>query len=418
MADKVVITGMGAVCPIGLTVEEAWQNLVMGISGVGPISLFDPKDLLVKIACEVKNFRPEDYLSPKEIRRRDRYQCFAAAAVRQAVRQAGLDGEKGLNVSDPTRVGAIISAAIGGLNAFVDTQNVMRDEGPRKISPFAIPMLMPNGAASMTALDYHIQGPCFSAISACASGSEAIGLGWLLIRSGIIDVAVVGGSEATISPLGVATFDRLGALSRKHDDFSMTPAPFDLNRDGLVMGEGSGIVILEREQHARDRNVPILAELAGYGSSNDAFHITAPSEDGSGGSYAIRSALSAAGISHKEVDYINAHGTATALNDTSETKAIKLAFGDDAYRVPVSSTKSMTGHMMGATCALETIFCVNAIRDSIVPPTIHYQTPDPACDLDVVPNVARKMPVHVAMNNAFGFGGHNVVLIIREYSHV
>jgi 3-oxoacyl-(acyl-carrier-protein) synthase len=277
-------------------------------------------------------------------------------------------------------------------------------------------MLMSNGGSGLVSIDYGFKGPSFSLASACASSTDGIGAAWRLLKSGEIDVAIAGGSEATITAIGVASFDRLGAMSRRNDDYSMTPQPFDLNRDGLVMGEAAAVLVLETESHARERGAEILAELAGYAATADAFHITAPSETGEGGAEAIRLALKNSGISVEEVDYINAHGTATQLNDASETQAIKSVFGDTAYQIPISSTKSMTGHCMGSTGALETIFCVKAIRENIVPPTIHYETPDPQCDLDYVPNQAREKDVNVAINNSFGFGGHNAVLVIREYN--
>jgi 3-oxoacyl-(acyl-carrier-protein) synthase len=267
----------------------------------------------------------------------------------------------------------------------------------------------------MIAIDYGIKGPCFSVASACASGADGIGMAWMLIRSGVIDAAIAGAADATITPMGVSSFDRLGAMSRQNDDFSMVPQPFDKNRDGLVMGEGSAILVLESESHAQKRGAEILGELAGYASTADAFHITAPSEDGIGGAQAIRQALATASVNPEQVNYINAHGTATPLNDLSETLAIKAAFGSQAYHIPISSTKSMTGHMMGTTGALEAIFCILATRQGVIPPTIHYHTPDPLCDLDYVPNQARQMPVRVCISNAFGFGGHNAVLVIRKF---
>jgi 3-oxoacyl-(acyl-carrier-protein) synthase len=276
-------------------------------------------------------------------------------------------------------------------------------------------MLMSNGASGLIAIDHGFTGPCFSVASACASGADGIGTAWHLIRSGAIDIAITGASDATITALGVAAFDRLGAMSRRNEDYLMTPQPFDLNRDGLVMGEGAAIMVLESESHAQKRGAEILAELAGYASTSDAYHITAPSDDGAGGAQAMRLAMHAAGVNNDEVDYINAHGTATDLNDVSETRAIKATFGDLAYKIPVSSTKSMTGHMMGTTGALEAIFCVLAIRSHIIPPTIHYETPDPDCNLDYVPNEARETWVDVALSNAFGFGGHNAVLAIKSY---
>ncbi len=410
MSECVVITGVGTISPLGLTVAETWQNLVNGVSGVGPITHFDPDGLLVKIACEVKNFDPEKYISAREARRRSRFEHFAVAAAREAIQQSGLD----LNKIDPGRVGVVISSAIGGVQAFSDAVS-QAEEGPRRISPFTIPMLMSNGAAGMVSIDYGFQGPSLSVASACASGADGLGMALLMLQAGIIDIAIAGASEATITPVGVAAFDRLGAMSRRNDDYSCTPQPFDLERDGLVMGEGAAVLVLERESHARSRGADILAELAGYGSSADAYHITAPMEDGHGGAQAIRRALVSARINPQEVDYINAHGTATPLNDISETRAIKTAFGDLAYNIPVSSTKSMTGHMMGATGAMEAVFCVQTVRENIVPPTINYYVPDPECDLDYVPNQARQLPVRVAVSNAFGFGGHNAVLVIRGY---
>ncbi len=412
MAERVVITGMGAVSPIGLTAEESWQNAIRGVSGVGPITHFDASEYLVQIACEVKGFDPENYMSPREARRLDRFEQFARVVSQEAMRQAGLETP----VKDPFRAAVIISSAIGGLTTIEEGMFKLLDTGPRRISPFVIPMMMSNGGSGLVSIDYGFKGPSFSVTSACASSSDGIGAAWRLLKSGEIDVAIAGGSEATITTIGVASFDRLGAMSRRNDDYSMTPQPFDLNRDGLVMGEAAAVLVLETESHARERGAEILAELAGYAATADAFHITAPSETGDGGAEAIRLALKNAGISVEDVDYINAHGTATQLNDASETLAIKSVFGDAAYRIPSSSTKSMTGHCMGATGALETIFCVKAIRENILPATINYETPDPQCDLDYVPNQVREKDVKVAINNAFGFGGHNAVLVIREYN--
>jgi 3-oxoacyl-[acyl-carrier-protein] synthase II len=411
MNERVVITGVGAVSPLGLCVEETWENAINGVSGVGPITAFDASDLLVHIACEVKNFNPENYMTSREVRRRDRFEQLAAAAVREALVQSGLQNE---NVN-PLRVGVLVSSAIGGLVALRDAVLAAEGDNPRHISPFAIPMLMSNGASGMIAIDYGFRGPSFSVASACASSADGIGMAWLMLRSGAVDAMVTGGAEAPISSVGVAAFDRLGAMSRRNEDYSMTPQPFDLNRDGLVMGEGAGILVLETESHAKKRGAEILAELAGYAATADAYHITAPAEDGSGGAQAMRAALQAAEINLDEVSYINAHGTATQLNDLSETHAIKACFGELAYNIPVSSTKSMTGHMMGATGALEAILCIKSIQENVIPPTIHYQTPDPQCDLDYVPNQARQKNINVAISNAFGFGGHNAVLAVRKY---
>ena len=412
MDEKIVVTGMGTVNPLGLSVAESWENAVNGISGVGPITQFDASDFLVKIAAEVKHFNPENYMPAREVRRRDRFEQFATAAAREAVQQAGLE----INNEHAGRTAVFVSSAIGGIKSLQDAIITVQNDGPRRISPFVIPMLMSNGASGLIGIDFGFQGPCLSVASACASGADGIGLAWLMLRNGIVDVALAGASEATISETGVAAFDRVGAMSRKNDAYDMTPQPFDRNRDGLVMGEGAAVLVLERERDAQARGANILAELAGHASTADAFHITAPSEDGYGGAQAMRLAMQAAGVNPEDISYINAHGTATQLNDLSETRAIKAAFGDLAYNIPVSSTKSMTGHMMGATGALEAIFCVKAVREDTIPPTIHYQDPDPDCDLDVVPNESRRKSVKVALSNAFGFGGHNAVLVIRKYA--
>ncbi len=413
MSERIVITGMGAISPVGLSVDETWQNIIKGVSGVGPITLFDASEFLVQIACEVKNFHPEEFMSAREARRRDRFEQFTAAAALEALRQSGLNP----NDEDSGRVGVIVSSAIGGVQSIQDAIVTLVQEGPRRVSAFAIPMLMSNGGSGLVSIDNHFTGPSLSINSACASGADGIGVAWMMLRSGMIDVAITGGAEATITAIGVAAFDRLGAMSRRTANEALTvktPRPFDKNRDGLVMGEGAAVLVLETEKHARARGATILAELAGYASTADAFHVTAPAEDGSGGAQAMHLAMQVAGVVPQDVNYINAHGTATPLNDLSETLAIKNAFGKLAYNIPISSTKSMTGHMMGATGALEAIFCVQAVREGIVPPTIHYETPDPECDLDYVPNEARRMPVNVAMSNSFGFGGHNAVLVIRK----
>jgi beta-ketoacyl-acyl-carrier-protein synthase II len=410
--ERIVITGMGTVNPLGLSVGETWKNVVNGVSGVGPITLFDHSNLQVHIACEVKNFDPEKYMDGKEARRRDRFEQLATAAANEAIASAGLE----VTETNAPRIGIVISSAIGGLKSIADAVLTNDKEGPRRVSPFLIPMLMANGAAGLVAIDHGIKGPCFSVASACASGADGIGMAFMMLKAGMIDVALAGASESTVTSVGVAAFDRVGAMSRRNDDYSMTPQPFDKNRDGLVMGEGAAVLVLEGESHAKRRGVNILAELAGYGATADAFHVTAPHEQGEGGAAAIRQALASAQANPEEVGYINAHGTGTQLNDQSETRAIKGAFGELAYKVPISSTKSMTGHMMGATGALEAIICVYAVREGILPPTIHYQTPDPECDLDYIPNQAREKKINLAISNAFGFGGHNAVLAVRKYS--
>lgn len=412
MANRVVITGMGAISPLGLSVAESWGNVVKGVSGVGPITLFDASDLLVQIACEVRGFEPEQRINFKESRRRDRFEQFATVAAYDAITDSGLE----MTAEDPARVAVIISSATGGLATLEQAVETADNEGPRRLSPFMIPMFMANGASGAIAIDVGAKGPSFSVASACASGADGIGQAWTLIRSGVIDVALTGGAEATVTRVGVAAFDRLGALSRRNEDYSMTPQPFDRERDGLVMGEGAGVLVIESLDHAKKRGAEILCELVGYSATADAFHITAPQEQGEGGAAAIRQVLHIAGLNVEDVSYINAHGTGTELNDLSETRAIKTALGDCAYGVPISSTKSMTGHMMGATGALEAIFCAMAIQDGVVPPTIHLNTPDPECDLDYVPNEARDQPVEVALSNAFGFGGHNAVLALKAFS--
>jgi beta-ketoacyl-acyl-carrier-protein synthase II len=412
MMNRVVVTGMGTVNPIGLSVAESWENLINGKSGVGPITLIDASDLQVQIACEVKGFEPELYQDAREARRQDRFEHLAIAAAEEAVADAGLDMEK----EDPSKVAVIVSTAIGGIKSFEEGVVTLYEKGARRISPFLIPMFMPNGPGGMIAIRLGAKGPNFSVSSACASGADGLGQSWMLIRNGAVEVAIAGGTESTITKLGIGAFDRLGALSRRNDDYSMTPAPFDKNRDGLVMGEGAAILVLESLQHARARGASILAELAGYAATSDAFHVTAPSADGIGGAAAIARAAKEAELNPDEIDYINAHGTATQLNDPAETRAIKAALGEAAYDVPVSSTKSMTGHMMGATGALEPIFCIKAIETNIAPPTIHLQEPDPECDLDYVPNEAREVPIETALSNAFGFGGHNAVLAFRSFS--
>ena len=410
--DRVVITGMGTVNPLGLTVEESWKNAINGVSGAGPITLFDSSPLNVHFAAEVKNFDPAQYMDPKEARRRDRFEQFGAAAAKDALANSGLE----VTEENTGRIGVLVSSAIGGIKSLQDAVITNYTEGPRRVSPFLIPMLMPNGAAGMIAIDQQIKGPCFSVASACASGSDGIGMAFLMLKAGMIDAALAGAAEATICSTGVAAFDRVGAMSRRNDNYSMAPQPFDKNRDGLVMGEGAAVLVMELESHAKARGANILAELAGYGATADAFHVTAPHEKGEGGAAAMRMALNSAQANVDELGYINAHGTGTPLNDQSETRAVKAAFGEQAYQTPISSTKSMTGHMMGATGALEAIFCVQVVQDGVLPPTIHYETPDPECDLDYIPNQAREKKITLALTNAFGFGGHNAVLAIRKYS--
>ena len=406
--EKVVITGLGVLSPLGLSAEESWRNALEGVSGVAPITLFDSSNWAVKVAAEVKGFDPVALLGLRNARRYSRFEQFGLVAAREAIQQAGLE----ITEANASRIGAIVSSAVGGLESLQQAIYILKDKGARRVSPFVIPMMMANGAAGLIAIEYGLRGPSFSVTSACASGADGLGAAWSLIRSGALDAALAGASESTLCEIGIGAFDRLGAVTHRTDG---VPQPFDAERDGLVMGEGAAILVLESESHARARGAHILAELAGYAATADAYHITAPDENGAGGAAAIRAALDAAGLNPEDVDYINAHGTATPLNDRAETLAIKAALGDAAYRTPVSSTKSMTGHMMGATGALEAVFCVQAIRDGKVPPTINYRTPDPDCDLDYVPNEARDRRVEVAVSNSFGFGGHNAALVFRRY---
>lgn len=411
MTRRVVVTGMGTVNPLGLDVDRSWDALTKGVSGAGPITLFDPSDLLVQVACEVKGFDPEQFMDAREARRRDRFEQLASAAAQEALGQSGLE----VHADNAQRVGVIVSSAVGGLGSMEEGILTIEEKGPRRVSPFTIPMFMPNGASGMIGIDIGAQGPSFSLASACASGVDSIGQAATLIRSGVIDAALAGASEATVTHVGIACFDRLGALTRRNDEYQTRPAPFDAHRDGFIMGEGAAVLVLESLEHARGRGAEILGELVGYGASSDAYHVTAPSETGAGGAVAIRLTLEDAGLEAVQVDYVNAHGTGTELNDVAETRAIKTALGEHAYKTAISSTKSMTGHMMGATGALESIFCLKAIETNLVPPTINLVDPDPECDLDYIPGSAREMPVEVAITNAFGFGGHNAVLAFKAF---
>ncbi|MEP7356272.1 MAG: beta-ketoacyl-ACP synthase II [Anaerolineales bacterium] len=408
MLHRVVITGVGTVNPTGLTVDESWDNITNGRTGIGPIATFDNTDYLVRVAGEVKNFDPARYMDAREVRRRDRFQQFATAASQEALAQSGLV----INDENAHRIGVVVSSSIGGVHAFQEAVQTIMTTGPRRVNPFTIPMLMPNGASGLIAIDNGARGPNFSVSSACASANDGMGQAWLLVASGTVDAVITGGSDATICEVGVAAFDRMGAMTHRTDG---VPQPFDKERDGVVMGEGCGILIMETLEHARARGAVILAEFAGYSATGDAFHITAPAPDGVMGSRAMLQAMSAAGINPDDLNYISAHGTGTPLNDAGETKAVKVALGERAYHVPISSTKSMTGHMMGATGAVEAVFCVQAIRTNVVPPTINYRTPDPECDLDYVPNTARETPVRAVISNAFGFGGHTAVAAFKQF---
>ncbi|MFZ8843852.1 beta-ketoacyl-ACP synthase II [Thermoflexus sp.] len=408
---RVVITGMGAITPLGNDVETFWRNVVAGRSGVGPITLFDASAMKTRIAAEVKGFDPEAWFGRKEARRMDRYVQFALAAAQQALQDARLDPAH----VDRERVGVILGTGIGGIGALVQGVETLMTRGPDRISPFMVPMMLADTAPGLIAIAYGFRGPNMAVVTACASGTNAIGEAMHLIRRGDADVVIAGGAEAAILPVAVAAFNVMGAISTRNEEPERASRPFDRTRDGFVMGEGAGILILERLEHARARGARIYAEVVGYGTSADAYHITAPLENGEGAALAMRRALADAGLSPRDIDYINAHGTSTPLNDKSETQAIKAVFGEAAYDVPISSTKSMIGHLLGAAGAVEAIVCLRAITDGVIPPTINYEHPDPECDLDYVPNVARRRPVRTAMSNSFGFGGHNACVIFRRY---
>jgi 3-oxoacyl-[acyl-carrier-protein] synthase II len=406
---RVVVTGTGLITPLGHNVPDTWAAIVAGKSGLGVPTMLGDYDHMAARVCEIKDFDPTEAIGRREARRRDRFQQLATVVAREAMTQSGL------LITDDNReqVGIYTGTGVGGITTLVEQEHTLLERGPRRLSPFAITKIMPNGAGGMLAIDYGIFGPSTTITTACAAGNDAIGYAFKAIRAGEVDAALAGGSEAIMTSVAVGGFERAGAISSLEDK---TPRPFDKNRDGLVPGEGAGMLVLESLEHAQARGATILAEIAGYGQTTDAFHITAPSEGGLGAARAIKKALEDAAVGPDEVDYVSAHGTGTALNDNHETMSIKAALGEHAYDVAVSSTKSMTGHIMGATGAIESVFCILAIRDQIIPPTINYETPDPECDLDYVPNTARPARVKIALDNAFGFGGHNSVLVIKEFS--
>jgi 3-oxoacyl-[acyl-carrier-protein] synthase II len=408
---RVVVTGVGMITPLGLDTKSTWEALVAGKSCAAPVTHFDASAFEVRFACQVNDFDPARYLDYKEARRMARFTQFAVAAAGEALRDAGLE----IAPEEAPRVGVNIGSAIGGVETFVEAVLTNLNKGPRRVSPFAVPMLMANAAAGQVAISYGAQGPNFAVVSACATGTNAVGEAWEIIRRGDADVMITGGSEAPIVPMAFAAIANMGALSKRNDDPAGASRPFDATRDGFVSGEGAGVLILERLDHALARKAPIYAEMVGYGATSDAYHITAPVEGGNGAARAIVVALNKAGMSPDELDYINAHGTSTQLNDAAETNAIKTALGSHAYKVPISSTKSMLGHLMGAAGAVEAIVAVLTIRDGIIHPTINYHHPDPVCDLDYVPNVARKAKVRTAISNSFGFGGHNACVAFRKY---
>jgi 3-oxoacyl-[acyl-carrier-protein] synthase II len=412
VAERVVVTGLGAVTPLGLDVASTWDSVIEGRSGIGRITAFDASDLDAQIAAEVKGFDPEQMLSPREARRLDRFCQFALVAAREAVADAGLV----IDESNSEHIGVVMGSGIGGIITLSEQIEVLRSKGPRRVSPFLIPMFLIDLASGQIAIATGARGPNYGMVSACTTSAHAIGEAAEIISRGDAIAMIAGGSEAPILPIGVAGFAAMKALSTRNDEPERASRPFDADRDGFIMAEGGGAVILEAESHARQRGARIYAEVAGYGATDDAYHITAPAEGGEGGVRAMKIALKKAGCDPSDVDYVNAHGTSTPINDALETAALKTVFGSHAAQVPVSSTKSMTGHMLGAAGVIEGIICIKAIEQNIIPPTINYEKPDPACDLDYVPNVARQHPVNTALSNSLAFGGHNATLILRRYT--
>ncbi|MCH7705593.1 MAG: beta-ketoacyl-ACP synthase II [Chloroflexi bacterium] len=414
MATKVVITGLGTVNPVGLGTEETWTRLLAGQSGIGLIRSFDPDEwgIQTKIAGEINGFDPEQWMDRKEARRLDRFSQLAVAAASEAVEQARLT----LEGDTRYQVGTIIASGVGGLTTIIEQTNTLRDQGARRVSPFTVPMMMPNAAAGLVSIHLNCWGPSFATVSACASAADSLGVALDMIRAGRTSAMLAGGSEATIIPICVASFDQAHALTVTHNDEpTKASRPFDLNRDGFVLSEGAAVLVLESEEFARARGAPILAELAGYGAGADGFHITAPEPGGRGAVKAMQDALKDAGATPDEVTYINAHGTSTPLNDKVETLAIYKVFGDAASTIPVSSTKSMTGHLAGAAGALEALVCTKVVETGWAPPTINYDTPDPECSVDCIPWEARQMKDGVVLSNSFGFGGHSSCLAFRRY---
>ncbi|HXV90104.1 MAG TPA: beta-ketoacyl-ACP synthase II [Gemmatimonadales bacterium] len=411
MRRRVAVTGLGFVTPLGTDVPTTWNALVAGTSGAGPITRFDPARLPVRFACEVKGFDPARYMDRKEIRRFDLFAQFAMAAATQALANAGIPDLDGV---DATRTGVIIGTGTGGIATFEDQCRINLEKGPDRVSPFFVPMFMPNVASAVISMRWGAKGPNYSVSSACATSGHSVGEAMRLIQHGYADVVIAGGSEAAITPLAIASFANMKALSERNDAPQQASRPFDKDRDGFVMGDGAAVLILEDWDHATRRGARIYAELAGYGMTADAYHITAPAPDGEGAQRAMRLAMSDAGIAPAQVGYINAHGTSTPHGDAAETNAVKAVFGDDARRLIFGSTKSMTGHLLGAAGAFEAAVCALVTHHDVVPPTINQFTPDPACDLDSAPNTAVRRPVEIALSNSFGFGGHNVTLAVRK----
>ncbi|HYY13053.1 MAG TPA: beta-ketoacyl-ACP synthase II [Chthoniobacterales bacterium] len=409
---RVVITGLGAVTPLGNDVETFWTNLKKGVSGIRHVEAFDTSEHDCKIAGEVRGFEPKRYFkNPKDVRRTDRFAQLAIAAAKMALEDGGIDLER----TNRERFGVIVSSGIGGLKTLEDQYRILLTKGPSRTSPFTIPMLISNMASGLISMEYGLHGPNLCIVTACATSNNAIGESWRTIKFGDADIFLAGGSEASIVPIGLAGFSAMKALSLRNDEPERASRPFDRDRDGFVMSEGAGVVVVEELEHARRRGAKIYCELSGYGVSADAFHITAPPPEGEGAARAMQLALEHAGVSAAEVDYINAHATSTGLGDISETKAIKKVFGKRAYDVAISATKSMTGHLLGGAGAVETAVCALSIRDSVIPPTINLEHPDDQCDLNYTPNIAQQRTVRVALNNSFGFGGHNASLVTTAF---
>jgi 3-oxoacyl-[acyl-carrier-protein] synthase II len=406
---RVVITGLGAVTPLATGVEESWRKLCQGQSGIARITKFDPSGFNVQIAAELKDFHPEDFLDKKKIRRTDPFIQYALVAARMAVDDAGLT----INVNNASRVGVVLGSCAGGMTMYGNNLFALYNEGPERVSPFFIPGFIANMAAGEVSMDFGARGPSKCVVTACATGNNCIGDAFRLIQYDEADAMIAGGSDAYILPIAVAGFDKMRTLSRRNNEPEKASRPFDKDRDGFIIGEGAGVVILEEMESAVRRGAKIYAELIGYGSNIDSFHITEPNWENQ--ARCLRLALSDAVISPSDVDYINAHGTSTILNDVSETKAIKAALGEQSKKVPISSNKSMFGHLLGAAGSVEAIFTILTIRDGIIPPTINYDTPDPECNLDYVPNIARKAQVNIALSNSFGFGGINATLVFRKF---
>ncbi len=410
--NRVVVTGIGILCPLGLDILATWEELIAGKSGIDYITLFDPEPFDTKFAGEVKGFEPTDYINRKDARRMDRFSQLAVAASLQAVKEAELQ----INSMNQDNIGVIVGSGIGGLTTLFEQIGVLLEKGPGRVSPFLAPMMISDMAAAQVSIALGVKGPNLCTTSACSSGSDAIGAAYELIKHGDTQAVIAGGSEAIINPVGVAAFNALKAISTRNSEPKLASRPFDTERDGFVISEGACLLVLENLAHAQKRGANILAEILAYGASADAYHITQPDEDGEGAARAMQVALNKAGLKTTEVDYINAHGTATPLNDKVETMAIKTVFGNNAYHIPISSTKSMMGHLIGGAGAVEAAICIMVIQHGLIPPTINLTHPDPECDLDYVPNVARQAKVTTTLSNSFGFGGHNSVLVFRRYS--